>query len=222
MNESSLPAVARLQAVREQTIEALCTHFARDNLSAEELEQRLDLVHTAATAAELKGLLADLPALPPLVAATASDVARASGDEVRDRQMVVAIMGGAERRGAWTPPRQLSVVAVMGGVELDFREARFGAEGTEIYLFALMGGAEIIVPPGVRVETQLVPIMGGVEHRGGDGTLPPPGAPTLRISGVALMGGVEISERRPGESAREAKQRLRLEKRERRHLKRGS
>ena len=36
---------------------------------------------------------------------------------------VVAFLGGSTRKGSWEPPALLRVLAFMGGVELDFREA---------------------------------------------------------------------------------------------------
>jgi hypothetical protein len=57
-------------------------------------------------------------------------------------------------------------------------------------------------------------IMGGFDHAADRGA-PDPLAPTLRISGVALMGGVDITVRNPGESARDARRRRRHERRER-------
>ena len=141
-------------------------------------------------------------------------------EEVEDTGLVVALMGGAERRGVWTPPHQLNVVAVMGGVELDFREARLAPGVTELNVLALMGGVEILVPPGVRVESTIIPIMGGVNTRG-VGSLADADAPVLRLRGLALMGGVEVRERLPGESGSEAKRRLRAERREQQRLRRG-
>jgi len=72
-----------------------------------------------------------------------------------------------------------------------------------------MGGVEILVPPGVRVETSGIGVMGGFESFSQSGD---PAAPLLRISGFALMGGVEIAQRLVGESKRAAKLRQRDER----------
>jgi hypothetical protein len=88
-------------------------------------------------------------------------------------------------------PRKINAVAVMGGVEIDLREAVLQPGVTEIECFALMGGIEIRVPPSVRVETDGIAIMGGFE----DHVLLPAtsdqNAPTVRVTGVAIMGAVE-------------------------------
>jgi hypothetical protein len=140
-----------------------------------------------------------------------------SAAHVKEREVVLAIMGGATRKGAWTPARQNFAFSVMGGTELDFREASLGRGVTEVRVFALMGGVDIVIPPGVNVESHGIGIMGGFDHRG-DVDEPDIDAPTLRISGLAIMGGVDISVRHPGESARDARRRRRVEKKERKRL----
>jgi hypothetical protein len=222
-----LPPV-RLEAERERTVAELSDHFAHDHLDTAEFESRLDRAYRATSLAALEQLKSDLPALPRAATPTEAAVPRAPGvaiapdHEVADRKVVFALMGGAERKGAWTPPRTLDVLAIMGGVGLDFREARFVDGETQINVAAIMGGVEIIVPPGVRVESSGIGIMGGFESF--DQTAEP-SAPLLRITGIALMGGVEITQRLPGESADDAKSRRRAERRrlkeERRRLSRG-
>jgi hypothetical protein len=140
---------------------------------------------------------------------------------VKEKQFVVAILGGATRKGRWTPARTNYALAVMGGAELDFREAVLAPGVTDVQVFAMWGGIDIIVPPGMRVESHGLALMGGFDHvedvrEGPDD----PDAPLLRITGVALMGGVEVTFRHPGESSREARRRVRAE-RKRRRLERG-
>ena len=191
MADSLTPTPAALRHRRESTIARLCDHFARDNLEASELEDLIDRAHRAQSLVELDHLLDGLPAL------SESSAVAPAPDRLPPRpehQVVVAIMGGADRKGAWTPGANLYVTAVMGGAVLDFRQAQVGAGVTHVYVIAIMGGVEIIVPPGLRVESNGIGIMGGFEHAGQ--LLPDtPSGPVLRISGVAIMGGVEIKER---------------------------
>jgi hypothetical protein len=76
-------------------------------------------------------------------------------------------------------------------------------------VFAVMGGVGIIAPPGVRVESMGAAFMGGFELKAGDATALSPAHPVIRLSGLAIMGGVETETRLPGESAKEAKRRRR-------------
>jgi hypothetical protein len=107
-----------------------------------------------------------------------------------DTETITAIMGAAVRKGAWEPAELVQVISIMGGVELDFRDAVMLDGVTEVEIRTIMGGVTIIVPDDIDVETEGMGIMGGFEHLGhisGD-----PDAPLLRITGFAIMGGVEI------------------------------
>lgn len=55
---------------------------------------------------------------------------------------------------------------------------------------AIMGGVEIKVPEGVSVEIGGLGIMGGFS--GKSQKSPRPGAPVVRVTGLALMGGVDV------------------------------
>src|SRR4029077_19261194 len=116
-----------------------------------------------------------------------------------------------ERRGAWPVPRRLRVVAMMGGAHLDLREARFPAGVVDIEIIAFMGGVEIVVPPGLAVQTHGTAIMGGFQSVNRAPAHPDPDAPLLRVHGFAMMGGVDIKMRLPGENDREARRRQRTE-----------
>lgn len=213
-----------LGEARQATIDALCEHFASDAIPMEEFERRVEIAHRAASAEELKQLLQGLPEknLPARRADGTAPAPRPrpsiapSGHE-RDQGFVIAVMGGATRRGHWTPARTNFAFALMGGTELDFREAVLPLGVTQVQVLAIMGGAEIIVPPGVNVESHGIGIMGGFDDAGQQEH--DPAAPTLRIAGLAVMGGVEITVRYPGESARDARRRRKQESRERRRLK---
>lgn len=188
-------------------IAELCARFAQDSLSMTELERRLDLACRATGAAELSALLADLPtANVPAAGASPGQLDTALA---RERQIVAAVMASTVRRGRWSPARQLAVVACMGSVQLDFRQAEVDPGGIEVNVLAIMGGIEIIVPPGMVVQTEVIPLMGGVDHRGAGSDSAVSGMPVIRIRGAAVMGGIEISERRPGESGRDARRRIR-------------
>jgi hypothetical protein len=203
---------------RERAVATLCEAFAEDRIELPEFERRLDLAHRSATAAELDALVQDLPA-PAASAAPASTArdtlsrgTRMVREAVRDSRTFLAFMGGVERRGNWVPARRNVVVAIMGGAELDFRDVELPPGETEVFLFCMMGGAEIIVPPHLKVDASGVAIMGGFGHASSAGQ-PDPDTPVLRINGFCLMGGVDISVRHSGESPKDARVRVRDEQR---------
>ncbi|RYV50803.1 LiaF transmembrane domain-containing protein [Pengzhenrongella frigida] len=82
-----------------------------------------------------------------------------------------------------------SLSAIMGGIEVDLRQAGL-ADGAEISVFTFWGGVEIKVPPTWRVQVSGLPVLGGWENK----TVPPadPEAPVLTVHVTAIMGGVEI------------------------------
>ena len=79
--------------------------------------------------------------------------------------------------------------AVMGGVEIDLRNAAIATEAV-LHMSIIMGGVEIKVPRDWSVAINGSPLLGGIE----DKTVPPmtPGK-RLIIEGSVIMGGVEIT-----------------------------
>lgn len=183
---------------------------AEGRLTMEELDQRLDSVYTAKTYAELEPITHDLPHpgaahVPAPSAAPASDVHRFGGEATSSA--AIAFMGGFSRRGDWVVPKDFTAVAVMGGGELDLREARYAEPVVNIHVVAIMGGIEITVSEDADVQVTGIGIMGGFDHRvigGGQ-----PGGPKIIINGMALMGGVEVK-RKPLDKAE--RQRLKAKK----------
>jgi len=208
---------------KQTTIDQLMEHFANDVLEIEDFERRLDLAHAAKSSDDLTALLTDLPGAN-LPATRDGDQAPApnpgysiaSPAQVKDSGVVVAIMGGSSRRGYWQPARKNYAIAVLGGTELDFREAALAPGVTEVQVWTMWGGVEIIVPPGVNVESHGIALLGGFDHSGTAEGIPDPMAPTIRITGVALMAGVEITVRHPGEKKGDARRRRRKERRDQR------
>ena len=103
----------------------------------------------------------------------------------------LAIMGGVTRRSNAQAFQGADVTAVMGGCEIDLRQASITPGGEAVIdVFAFWGGIEIKVPEDWTVHNKVIPIMGGVE----DKTRVPQPASTKRlvIRGVVIMGGVAV------------------------------
>ena len=101
----------------------------------------------------------------------------------------MAILGGVSRGNNSRAFRGADLLAIMGGCELDLRQAAIHGEAV-IDVFTMWGGIEIRVPEDWTVVSEILPLMGGVE----DKTRPPQGATVHRLTlrGFAIMGGVEI------------------------------
>jgi hypothetical protein len=183
---------------RERVVDVLSVAFANDRLTMEQLDQRLAAVYAAQSLGELELLLAD-PAQPQRSLAAAPTLT-ANAAAVPERGMAFAIMGGFASKGGWLVPRQLKVTGIMGGGDLDLREALFAPGVTEIEVYAIMGGVDIVVPDGVRIEINGVGFMGAFEQSGGS-VVDDPGAPVLRITGAAIMGAVEVTRKPRGKKS---------------------
>ena len=101
-----------------------------------------------------------------------------------------AMMAGIKRQNTSADFRGGDVNAIMGGAELDLRNAHVrDGEAIVIDTFALWGGVEIVVPPNWTIEGHVLPLMGGFV----DNTRPngEPG-PRVQIRGTAVMGAIEV------------------------------
>jgi hypothetical protein len=185
--EPVLPELRASDAERTAVVDRLQAAMAEGRISVEEFTERSAAAHAARTVGDLAPLTRDLPetgghsrAVPDLVAERAAPV--------------VAVFGGAVRKGRWTPARQETAVAVFGGVELDYRDAALPAGTSQLRAFAVFGGVDVAVPEGVRVEMTGFAVFGGREARGDDAAAP--GAPVLRVHAVAVFGGVSVTTKR--------------------------
>ena len=91
------------------------------------------------------------------------------------------------------PSPSATLRAVMGGVELDLRDAAIEAPPATIETTIVMGGAEIKVPGDweVKVETRVV--EGGVQDKRKRRESLEDTSPDLVIAGKVVMGGLAIS-----------------------------
>jgi len=174
---------------RERAADVLREAAGHGRITMDELDERLEVAYAAKTYGDLAAVTRDLPQ-PAQAPGTAqrAPVGRIGGTP--GAKFSLAILSGARRAGRWVVPPSYVAVAVMGGVELDLREAQFSQPEVTIHAYTVMGGIEITVPEDVDVDVSGVAFMGGFDHNAsGPGV---PGAPRLRVLGFALMGGVEV------------------------------
>ncbi len=101
---------------------------------------------------------------------------------------VSSVLSGLRRKCGSRDFRGADLTAVMGGFEIDLREAGMETEAV-MDVFILMGGGEIRVPDDWYVVVDCLPILGGIE----DKTCTRKNAgKRLIIRGTAIMGGMEI------------------------------
>ena len=102
----------------------------------------------------------------------------------------LAVLGGIERTCNSRDFRGGELTAIMGGCEVDLRQADMPLGEAVIHTFAMWGGIEIRVPEDWTVSVRAFPVLGGFEEK----THAPSEGPkkVLVIKGFAIMGGVEI------------------------------
>ena len=196
MDNPTPPRKRASDAERDTAAKHLQDAFADGQISMAEFDERSRALYAATYADELPGLVEDLsPAKRPdlEVAPSHALVTGESGGSA----FTLSVMGGSERTGQWLMAPTHTSLTLMGGNALDLREARFAAHETTVNAVAIMGGIDIIVPDDVRVIDDGIGIMGGFgSSRSRDVVIAghdlPPDAPSVRVTGVAIMGGVEV------------------------------
>ena len=218
-----LPELRASDADRERVADILREALAEGRLDMEEFGERLDATYKARTYGELTPITRDLPvaASVNLVKGPEGDggwASRITGGE-GSSTLGVAVMSGFERKGRWTAPRRFNCFAFWGGGEIDLREANFADREIVINCVAIMGGLNVIVPPGIEVATRGIGIMGGFDQSE-DGVPGDPGAPRVVITGFAFWGGVGVERKvtkAERQRLREEHRREKLERRTSRH-----
>jgi Domain of unknown function (DUF1707) len=178
------PELRVSDAEREATVVRLREAGGEGRLTLEELAERVELADAARTRGDLDALTADLPDSPAWRKAPVLDA------PTKERRWIVAIIGGEARKGRWRPSRRTNAVAIMGGIDIDLREAEL-ADGAEILAVPVMGAVSITVPEGVSVEMSGIALLGG-NSGPDDKVLPLPNSPVVRVRAFSLMGGVVV------------------------------
>lgn len=103
----------------------------------------------------------------------------------------VSILGGRKFTGRWRPPKTMTMVGVLGGREIDLREAEIPADGITINVIGLIGGTHVIVPDGINVEVSGFSGLGGrrVDSHAEPGA---PGERVVRLNVFGALGGLKV------------------------------
>lgn len=188
-HEADLPKLARY---REITIDILTKGYADDLIGVNEFERRVEQAHNAPSYRELEALVADLPseyrrALPVGPSHPTPPTPPSGASEPR----VFAILSEREISGDFFDRDFGSAVAVMGSLHVDLTDVHALAENPVLHVFGLMSDIKVSVPPDVRVELQLTPILADVKLKGRN-VSKHTASRTLRVTGMAVMSDVKI------------------------------
>jgi len=193
MTMSIKPEDKPLEVYREAVTDQLIMNYGHGRLSLEAFQRRLDQAFEAHDHAVLTALVADLEL-----------VVDSSYKEEKQRQFVpditmreagdvdymLSIFGGSNRRGSWAVAREIRIVAIFGGCDIDFTEAQFCDPLVKIKLLCLFGGTKMVVPRGVAATSSVLCLFGGLDnsvHSSPEGHVA-----TLEVQGLILFGGASI------------------------------
>jgi hypothetical protein len=179
---------------RDRAASVLNEALAEGRLTAEEHSDRLDSIYAAKTQADLVPMLEDLPA--PATSASPVPVPSTAPEKSYHGGPIVAIFGGAVRKGRWRVPPSSTVVTVFGGADIDLRDAILPGREVIIRAVSVFGAMTIRVPPEMHVIDSGVAIFGGRDISGESSESEGPNAPLLRIQGVCVFGGMSVRHKR--------------------------
>jgi hypothetical protein len=149
-------------ADRDRVVETLRVAAGDGRLSAEELDERLELALNARTYAELTALTTDLPATAGAgLAPVAAGHALAPVEQPKDLMQVQVGSGHAKREGRWVVPRRMEVRVTSGHVLLDFTRAVITVPVLELDAEVRSGHLLIITRPGIAVDVGEVAVRSG-------------------------------------------------------------
>ena len=173
-------------ADRDRVLAMLGEAMSDGRLTQEEHAERVQRAFSARTLGELAALTADL-AVP-----SAQPVRLDTG------RTISGIFGPARRDGRWVVPENLTVTAMFGEVEVDFRQAILQASRVQVYATVFGGRLRLIVPDGVSVIVSGHMVLG--RKRGSTPQPAGPDAPVIEVKALVLGG--ELSVRTPPKSRR--------------------
>jgi class 3 adenylate cyclase len=172
-------------ADRDRTVALLREHVVDGRLTLDEFSERVGLALQARTQGDLQSALSDLPAAAEPQPAESRRPAR---------RTFIGVMSGSQAKGRWRVGERTRAIAVMGGCDIDLRQAEIEGPEVVITAVAFWGGVNIIVPEGFEVELEGFSFMGGRNLRLRN--VPRvPGSPRIRIRGYSVMGGIDIRSR---------------------------
>lgn len=118
------------------------------------------------------------------------------GDETTGEFEIVTIMAGkkfaSRAEGLWSG----RVTTVLGGADLDLRDAVLAPGGADLAVFTVMGGVALQVPDTWVVDLEGQAIVGGQTAHVPSREVLPSDSPVLRVHARTYFGGLDIAAKR--------------------------
>ena len=142
---------------RDRVIEMLRVAAGDGRLTAEELDERVEIAFTARTYGDLAALTSDLPASGQAIAPAGPATPALPKDMLR----IETRSGNLTRVGRWVVPRRIEARVTSGNIKLDFTEATIVNRLIEIEADVRSGNLFIITKPGIAVDTDDIVVRSG-------------------------------------------------------------
>jgi hypothetical protein len=138
---------------RDRVVELLRVSAGDGRLTAEELDERLDLAMTARTYGELAQVVADLPA--------DGSVASAPAPRAKEVVRIDCGSGHTTKEGRWVVPQRIEARIRSGQLKLDFSQAVITQPSLQLDVDVRSGHIVLITKPGIVVDTDDVVVRSG-------------------------------------------------------------
>lgn len=183
-----------IEKVREEVIDQLIHNYSQGIISNEAFERRLDEAMASNNHQEIIDLVADLPLnVDPNFSNQREQQFNINygAENVDDTDTLVNIFGGSNRSGIWAVPKEIRVISIFGGSEIDFTDATFTSPNVTVKVLCIFGGENIYVPENINVVSKAFCVFGGIDNKAP--SIASRQAPTVTIEGFVLFGGVDIA-----------------------------
>lgn len=188
-----------INVVREEVIDQLIVNYGHEELSLAAFERRLDQALATDDVNELSELVADLDMKAD---ANYADQKREELEYFQDYdygarndvEYSINIFGGSSRSGPWQVPREIRMLNLFGGGDLDFSEARFTHPTVRVRMLTVFGGGTLYVREDINTISKVIAIAGGADNSAPSSRSA--NAPVIIVEGLVLFGGVDIKLKR--------------------------
>ena len=153
---------------RDRVVEVLRVSAGDGRLTAEELDERLELAMTARTYGELAKLVVDLPAdgsvssaLAPLAPQALQAPRAPRAPRAKEVVRIDCGSGHAKKEGRWVLPQRIEARVRSGHLKLDFSQAVITQPSLQLDAEVRSGHVVLITKPGIVVDTDDVVVRSG-------------------------------------------------------------
>jgi hypothetical protein len=174
---------------RDRVVAVLRLHCTEGRITLDEFSDRVGDVYNARTVAELDATVRDLPVPWSEDATPEPEPHRRT--RTRSVRWLVAIFSTSTRRGRFSLDDESAVVAAFGDCTLDLSEASIEGPNPLVTAVAMFGNVTIVVPEGIEVNLQGLPLFGSTRCDTGS-TRALPGSPVVTVRAFAAFGDVRV------------------------------